>query len=528
MQEYSDYTIHAACALVPDLTEAEYQALKASIAETGQHKAIWREANTGAIIDGRHRLRACLELGIEPEFYDSKFADPYHYVASTLVSQTISRKLSKSQLALFAAGLAESGKWQRGERNGAKLAKEFGLSAGIVSEAGKVLAECDEATIDAVRSGELSVRAAYKQVQAELTEPAEWLAKPPVLLTPTREAEPAPEPKASTVKPTSVAEALDTLPEALAQIIRMRFGYEGKTQTLEAVGAALGKTREHIRQQEAKAMRMLRHPSRSGGLKPLAEALPAACVGRMSADERLLRSIFGIASEAPVTAPESPDTPPEAAEATDMPEVAQSASQGLYGGNFAIPDMDDINKVVNIGQAMPLGATAKQYALAIWPALNLPADLADYAASIAAAAYQAGVAAVWQLLGAPKDAAIPTAAFDWHEAVRVAATTPPAAAEATLTAESPSSAPQGLYGGEEALTSYDMPPPWAVAGGCGDMAEAITARIDELANGAVKESVKLQELADELDEAVAMAALAEAPSLAGAFKALKQAAKCQT
>jgi len=48
------------------------------------------------------------------------------------------------------------------------------------------------------------------------------------------------------------------------RIIRMRFGFEdGNQRTLEEVGQVFAVTRERIRQIEAKALRKLRHPSRS-------------------------------------------------------------------------------------------------------------------------------------------------------------------------------------------------------------------------------------------------------------------------
>ncbi len=65
-----------------------------------------------------------------------------------------------------------------------------------------------------------------------------------------------------------IAEVLLTLTEREERVIRLRFGLEdGKSRTLEEVGQMFGVTRERIRQIEAKALRKLRHPSRSRKLK---------------------------------------------------------------------------------------------------------------------------------------------------------------------------------------------------------------------------------------------------------------------
>lgn len=64
------------------------------------------------------------------------------------------------------------------------------------------------------------------------------------------------------------AEVLRTLTEREEKVIRMRFGLEdGSEHTLEEVGQSFAVTRERIRQIEAKALRKLRHPSRSRRLK---------------------------------------------------------------------------------------------------------------------------------------------------------------------------------------------------------------------------------------------------------------------
>jgi len=65
-----------------------------------------------------------------------------------------------------------------------------------------------------------------------------------------------------------IDDILLTLTEREEKVIRLRFGLEdGKARTLEEVGQMFGVTRERIRQIEAKALRKLRHPSRSRKLK---------------------------------------------------------------------------------------------------------------------------------------------------------------------------------------------------------------------------------------------------------------------
>ncbi len=76
-------------------------------------------------------------------------------------------------------------------------------------------------------------------------------------------------------KKEAVNEVLDTLTYRERKVLRLRFGLEdGVSRTLEQVGKEFGVTRERIRQIEAKAMRKLRHPSRSRKLRPWADADP--------------------------------------------------------------------------------------------------------------------------------------------------------------------------------------------------------------------------------------------------------------
>ncbi len=65
---------------------------------------------------------------------------------------------------------------------------------------------------------------------------------------------------------------LDTLTEREAQVLRLRFGIgDGYPRTLEEVGALFNVTRERVRQIEAKALRKLRHPTRSRRLRTFLE-----------------------------------------------------------------------------------------------------------------------------------------------------------------------------------------------------------------------------------------------------------------
>ena len=63
-------------------------------------------------------------------------------------------------------------------------------------------------------------------------------------------------------------EVLGTLTEREQKVLRLRFGMDdGRARTLEEVGKEFNVTRERIRQIEAKAIRKLKHPSRSRKLK---------------------------------------------------------------------------------------------------------------------------------------------------------------------------------------------------------------------------------------------------------------------
>ncbi len=84
---------------------------------------------------------------------------------------------------------------------------------------------------------------------------------------------PAPsEAAASMILKEQLVEVLGTLTEREQKVLRLRFGLDdGRARTLEEVGKEFNVTRERIRQIEAKALRKLRHPSRSRKLKEFLE-----------------------------------------------------------------------------------------------------------------------------------------------------------------------------------------------------------------------------------------------------------------
>ena len=77
---------------------------------------------------------------------------------------------------------------------------------------------------------------------------------------------------ASTLLREQLVEVLETLTEREQKVLRLRFGLDdGRNRTLEEVGKVFNVTRERIRQIEAKALRKLRHPSRSRKLRDYLE-----------------------------------------------------------------------------------------------------------------------------------------------------------------------------------------------------------------------------------------------------------------
>ena len=87
-----------------------------------------------------------------------------------------------------------------------------------------------------------------------------------------RNALPPPDAASRQLLKEQISEVLSTLTPREQRVLQLRFGLEdGRSRTLEEVGREFNVTRERIRQIEAKALRKLRHPSRSRRLKDYLE-----------------------------------------------------------------------------------------------------------------------------------------------------------------------------------------------------------------------------------------------------------------
>ncbi len=89
------YAIHPRADIIPAMSEPEYQALLADIKAHGLRDPI--TLYSGKVLDGRHRLRACEEAGIEPRFDEHKGSDP----AAVVLSRNLKRRhLNQGQIAM--------------------------------------------------------------------------------------------------------------------------------------------------------------------------------------------------------------------------------------------------------------------------------------------------------------------------------------------------------------------------------------------------------------------------------------------
>lgn len=159
--------IHPAAELFPPMTDAEFQELKSDIAKNGCRVPItfWN----GQLIDGRNRLRACQELGIEPWTDELDIEhDPWTYSISHNLHR---RHLTTSQRAMVASALANRKSGERTDlgqnctRSIDDAAKSMNVSARSVKTANQVNEHGSETLKRAVQDGSLPVSTAAQLVK---------------------------------------------------------------------------------------------------------------------------------------------------------------------------------------------------------------------------------------------------------------------------------------------------------------------------------------------------------------------------
>ena len=170
--------IHPAARLVREMSPLEYAALKADVERSGGLIEAIRLYD-GQVLDGRHRLRACRELGIEPVFEDVAMKDPVGFVLSANVAR---RHLGMADRARLANKVATRGKGEyprRQKRTGADLppatqaqaARQFGVSERTMQHVKAVDESGDQELIARLDSGEITPSAAYGELRLRLGKP---------------------------------------------------------------------------------------------------------------------------------------------------------------------------------------------------------------------------------------------------------------------------------------------------------------------------------------------------------------------
>jgi len=173
--------IHPIADIFPPMSAEEYAALVQDIRERGLLEPIW--LYDGQVLDGRHRSRACQELGIEPETREYTGDDPLGFVVSLNLKR---RHLSESQRAMVAARVAnmrqgrpdKSANWRVSSPavSQPEAAKMLNVSERSVQRAEKVERDAIPEVTKAVEQGHVSLHAAVQiaefptEVQEEIIE----------------------------------------------------------------------------------------------------------------------------------------------------------------------------------------------------------------------------------------------------------------------------------------------------------------------------------------------------------------------
>lgn len=193
--------------LLPQMSEQEFKELKASIQSEGQHYPIIANEDL-EVLDGHHRFRACIELGIEPDFEVRKFEDKLLEKKFVIEANLRRRHLNNFQLVELAVPLLEIEKalakkrQYSGGKSGRNLqlglapddadpeptvkakatevvAKKAGLSTRTFERGKKIIETASEADKQKLREGKASIAKVYQEIVSS-QKPTQKVAETPV------------------------------------------------------------------------------------------------------------------------------------------------------------------------------------------------------------------------------------------------------------------------------------------------------------------------------------------------------------
>lgn len=166
------YEVHPAADVFPMMSKDERRKLAADIKANGLKDPIVIDKKTKKLVDGRNRLRACLDLGIRPHAVQVLFDDDDDVITFVLSKNVHRRHLTESQLALVAEGLATLGQGRR--KAGARPSmtqQQAGRLLGVSERSVRAARELKESgrkdLVAAVAAGEVSLSRATRNAKRD-------------------------------------------------------------------------------------------------------------------------------------------------------------------------------------------------------------------------------------------------------------------------------------------------------------------------------------------------------------------------
>ena len=219
------HPLHPLCSIFPQMSDEEFDALRDDIEQHGQRDAIvlW----DGQILDGRHRMQACLALGIEPKFrtVEMSWEEAKAYVLSVNLTR---RHLDTSQRAIIASRMAtlEQGRPAADEKaqiqafsiTQREAAESLNVGRATLQQAKKLERVSSPEVVEQVANGKMSLHKASKLAAAvpDKAEQAEIVKAgrvDEVLKKALPPEEPPPLPKTNTLHSPTTQQRIDRGPE---------------------------------------------------------------------------------------------------------------------------------------------------------------------------------------------------------------------------------------------------------------------------------------------------------------------------